>query len=152
MTAIEAKLLSDLRALAEATSRFAGVNTVVDRLVCTALDSSAPAEYRVWRVGEEWRVALFTPDRWLSESIESELVESRETFEDLLGEELRDLDWAEPVTAIRHFRDDNRQYVFETSLPSRNEQGEVARVATFLAGFERTFSQLGDMSAGQDNQ
>ncbi len=150
MTAIEAKLLSDLRARAAATSRFASVEILGDRLVCTALASSAPAQYCTWRVGSEWRVALSTPDRWLSESIESQLVESRETLEDLLAEELRDLDWAEPLAPVKHFRDENRQYVFEASLPVKSEQDDAVRVATFLNGFERTFAELGDMSAGED--
>ncbi|MSR28780.1 MAG: hypothetical protein EXS03_04290 [Phycisphaerales bacterium] len=100
-------------------------------------------------MGTHWHIALLTSDRWLSESIESQLVESREEPEALLLEELRDLDWSEGEVAIRHFRDDSKQYVFESTLAVRGAPGELSRVWTLLAAYERTFSQLGEMSSGE---
>jgi hypothetical protein len=94
-------------------------------------------------------IRLATPDRWLSESIESELVESRDSMEELLLEELKDRDWAEPPVAVKHFRDDLKQYVFEAALMSSPSPAtDRTRLATLFLSFEAMFAQLGDMAEG----
>ena len=146
LTDQEARLLSDLRVRAQASGQFGTVALAADRLTCTARESTAPAEYAVWRSADGWRIALSTADRWLSESIEGQLVESRESLESLLLDELKDLDWTEGELKVRHFRDEARVYVFEVTLAATASPKDLDRLATVLRAFEQTFAQLGDMS------
>lgn len=145
------RILEQLALLAADRGVFGEVKVEGARLICRAKASAAPAEYCVEPAGDGWKVSLGTQDRWLSESIESQLVESRDSMEDLLTDELKDLDWKEPAPAVRHFRDDQRRYVFECVLARRGDHGgDLAQVRTFLLAFEGAFSQLGDMSSGSD--
>ncbi len=123
------------------------------RLECAAKDAGAPAQYRVELSSDGWRVSLGTLDRWLSESIESQLVESRDSMDDLLREELVDRDWEGSSPVIRHFRDDARRYVFECILPfGANAADDLLRSTRFLLAFESMFRQLGDMSAAEQSE
>lgn len=122
---------------------FAAVRVEGSRLTCVAKDAAAPAQYTLEFFETGWRIALTTADRWLSESIESQLVESRESLEELLEEELKDLDCAKAPPHVRHFRDESKQYVFECTLPIDTAAEDVR---THFLAFESTFRQLGDMS------
>lgn len=95
-------------------------------------------------------VGLYSPDRWLSESIEADLMHQGDKIEELLEEELIDqgLDFQLP---IEHFRDEQMRYVFRSpvELPGDglDDQAVVDRVAGVLLAYEAAFSQLGDMKA-----
>ncbi|MSR43943.1 MAG: hypothetical protein EXS15_01090 [Phycisphaerales bacterium] len=141
---------STLTALAQharESSCFAGVRQEGGRLECDAKGASAPAQYRVEVASDGWRVSLGTLDRWLSESIESQLVEGRESIEDLLQEELTDLEWMTPAPTVKHFRDESKRYVFECTVSlGKDTTTDVHCARTFLFAFESMFRQLGDMS------
>ena len=82
-----------------------------------AKDAVAEAWYVVDREGDGWAVSLLTPDRWLSESIESDLMHFGDPLEELVEEELAELGWRGRVPTIKHFRDDAKQYVFRSRVP-----------------------------------
>lgn len=94
-------------------------------------------------------IGLFTTDRWLSESIEADLMFKGDRIEDLLEEELVDQGLETRLT-VEHFRDDQKYFVFRSALkttPSQNLHSETLidmAVATLLA-FEACFRELGDM-------
>jgi hypothetical protein len=116
---------------------------------CAARGASAPAFYRVGFEGGRLWVSLVTPDRWLSESIESDLMHTGDSIEELLEEELVDLGYDGPTLPCEHFRSDDKLFTFRTALPGDADtpdasMGERARV--LLLGYEACFRQLGDMS------
>lgn len=147
-----------LKALAD-RARAAGVFGPVSirdgMLVCHAKASAAPASYRVLEdKGQVW-VALVMADRWLSESIESQLVENGDKVETLVREEMIDLGEASPPTiACEHFRSDDLLFTFRTPV-QRVSTGsslvDVSRAALFLLAYEAAFRQLGDMNEGGDD-
>ncbi len=69
------------------------------------------------RQGDSWAVSLLTPDRWLSESIEGDMLEGRDTAEDLIDDELVELNFPGKAQQVKHFRDDAKMYVFRSCAP-----------------------------------
>ncbi len=144
--------IESIRTDAQCAERFAQIRRDGARLTCTAKDAAAPAQYTLEALATGWRIALSTGDRWLSESIESQLVESRDSLEDLFEEELKDLDCTGAAPKVRHFRDEEKQYVFECTLAAADETASsLALVRTYFLAFESTFRQLGDMSGADSH-
>lgn len=126
---------------------FARVAVQEAGLVCHAADAAAHAEYRLgWEDGRLW-VSLVTPDRWLSESIEADLMHTGDDVEELLEEELveQGLEASRPV--VEHFRSDDRLFTFRS--PVSPEDADTA--ARWLLAYEACFRTLGDMAGGGDD-
>lgn len=122
-------------------------------LRCTAQGAAAEAHYivevetpahnRVW-------IGLYTLDRWLSESIEADLMHLGDKLEDLLDEELVDQGFEAGPLPVEHFRDEAKRYVFRSpiDLPEGEEldgPAMIDRVTQTLLAYEACFRQLGDM-------
>lgn len=95
-------------------------------------------------------VGLYTPDRWLSESIEQDLLHRDDKVEELLEEELVDRGF-EARLPVEHFRDDHKQFVFRSPVqlpPGESLKGEgmTDRVTQALLAYEAVFRELGDMA------
>lgn len=123
-------------------------------LVCPAKDAAEPASYRlVWEAGRLW-VSLVTADRWLSESIEADLMHTGDKIEELIEEELVDLGLHPAPFAVEHFRSDDLLFTFRTPVPlppGGVDSADCARAAvTWLLGYEAAFRRLGDMAAGEE--
>ena len=86
-----APLLDKVRARVERAGVFESVRIRDGVLECDARDAAAPAQYRLFADSDALWVGLFTKDRWLSQSIEQDLVHTGDKLEDLLEEELIDL-------------------------------------------------------------
>jgi len=137
---------------------FARVRRNDDALICRARDVDSTTDYRVHVTDEHdlvW-IGLYTPDRWLSESIETDLIHLGDKLEDLLEEELYDQGF-EARLPMEHFRDDLKQYVFRSPvfLPKGEElDGEVMidRVTRVLLAYQAMFRELGDMSPDDDDE
>ena len=97
---------------------------------------------------------LHTPDRWLSESIEADLLHSGDKMEDLLDEELDELGYEGGSLPIEHFRDDAKVYVFRSALTVANGDtpglDDISRVVKVMLAYEACFLQLGDMSPSDE--
>lgn len=121
------------------------------RLECRARDAAAEAWYRLHREGSQWVVALVTADRWLSGSIESDLMHHGDPIEELVGEELAELGVETgsnpPRVPVRHFRSDDLLYTFETPVPGDAE----ATLLHYLLAYEAAFRPLGDMSGSDED-
>ncbi|MEE2681653.1 MAG: hypothetical protein VX641_04700 [Planctomycetota bacterium] len=120
--------------------------TEAQSLTCEARDAAAPARYTLSEEQATWFVGLETQDRWLSESIEADLMHSGDSLEELIQEELDDLGLTINEITTQHFRDDQFAYVFRTPLP---EDVTPEQAAVWLLAYEATFRELGDMSTDE---
>ncbi|MBM4100857.1 MAG: hypothetical protein FJ256_01155 [Phycisphaerae bacterium] len=147
-TETTSQILRTIESAAREARVFGAITRSGGRLVCAASGSASAAEYALEVGVDGWRLSLRTADRWLSESIESSLVESRDSIEDLFREALLDLGSKVDPPRVKHFRDDAKRYVFETVLPADGSDAEVAaRLQLFLLAFESMFRLLGDMDS-----
>lgn len=143
-----------LRALAQAAQDagvFAAVRVAGDRLECEAKDAAAPAFYRVDVQPAAGRsavcISLVTPDRWLSQSIEQELVHTGDKLEELVDEELAEQGYGGAGPRVEHYRSEDRLYTFRSPLA----EGLTAdAVAKHLLAYEAAFRHLGDMQGGDE--
>jgi hypothetical protein len=130
---------------------FASVALEGGMLVCAAKDSAEPAFYRVERDASSptriW-VTLVMKDRWLSESIETDLVHTGDKLDELLEDELVDLGWTHGRMPFEHFRSDDLLFTFRS--PVDLARHDARDVGTLLLAYEQCFRQLGDMEAGDD--
>ncbi len=124
---------------------------------CAALESAAPATYSVEfdHAKAAVYVGLTMADRWLSESIESQLVEHGDKMEELLEDELVELDYfvagGTPITKIEHFRSDAKLFTFRAivGLEAGDMDKNTVVLTRALLAFEACFRQLGDMQGGE---
>lgn len=123
-------------------------------LRCQAKASAEPAEFRVFMdEGKVW-VALVTKSRWLSQSIEADLVHTGDKLEDLIEEELVDQGLENVRLACQHFRDEDKLFTFRSALPVDpahfGNAASVDVVSRVLLAYEAAFRPLGDMEADED--
>jgi len=131
-----------------------GAIEVGDRLECQARDSAETAYYRLELDGGKLWVGLYMKDRWLSESIESELMNTGDKMEELLDEELVDQGFDAGPLAVEHFRSDDMEFTFRSAIPGgpedAGEQVVIESAAQIMLAYEACFGQLGDMSESND--
>lgn len=145
-----------LKSRADATGDFGPTRIEKGRLVLEARDAAAPAQYRVESdAGVIW-VSLVTADRWLSESIETDLLHTGDKLDELIDEELAELDYDGPSLGFQHYRSDDKLFTFRSSTQvSDSAAGDTAAidlVFTCLRGYEACFRNLGDMAGGDDEE
>lgn len=127
---------------------FAEVSADADRLRCRALETEVDAFFYVEAEpgGRVW-VGMYTPDRWLSESIEADLMHTGDKLEELLEEELIEQGY-EGRLDVEHFRSEDKLYTFRSPLeladPASADTAD--RAARVLLAYEACFRELGDMS------
>lgn len=139
-------LLDKVSARARESGRFGDVRVEGDRLVCEADGSAAPAFYRVEADSSAIWVVLGTKDRWLSESIETDLVHTGDKLDELIEEEMIELGYVGPRLPFQHFRSDDFEFVFRTAVPVRDDSAaSIDLLMHCLLGYEACFRQLGDM-------
>lgn len=145
-------LLSSVQSAADAADVFAGTERHGDMLRCRAKDAAEEAWYRVRRENGRWFVELVTADRWLSESIEADLMHYGDPIEDLVEEELVEIErqrggshHGTPI--IQHFRSDDRLYTFRTAMSDPGAEADPLAIANMLLAYEAAFRELGDMTA-----
>lgn len=119
------------------------------RVECAAKDAAEPAFYRVDISGGDALVSLVTADRWLSESIESDLLHHGDSMEELVEEELVELGISGVTPTIQHYRSDDKLFTFKSSVPGGVGAGGKT-IATWLLAYEAAFRNLGDMSGGDE--
>ncbi len=151
-----ATLLERVRASAVDAGVFGGVKLKDGELVCEAAASAEPAHYRLGLDGNALWVSLTMADRWLSESIESDLMHTGDSMEELLEEELVEQGYEKGPLPVEHFRSDDRLFTFRSKLPMTLEQAGSPAAADValqcLLAYEACFRNLGDMSAGEGDE
>ena len=150
MTDNAAKTLATLEGRVTGRDVFESVTLSEDgsRLECRARGPEEEAFYRIDRTEGGWAVSLVTDDRWLSESIEADLVHAGDSIEELLEEELIDLGLTPTEIPMKHYRSDDLLYTFLSALPAATDEDTLM---TWLLGYEKTFSALGDMSPDEED-
>jgi len=118
-----------------------------------AWGAAEPACYRVYLDSDTPIVELATKDRWLSESIEAELVESGDKLNELIEDELVDLGYDEDSGAVKfeHYRSDDMEFVFRSKVIPMNGQEQSEACLQWLLAYEQCFRQLGDMDESEDD-
>ncbi len=146
-------ILDRIAGVARNSGCFGDVELKGSTLRCAAKEAAAEAWYTVQHEGGGWCVSLSTADRWLSESIETDLLHFGDPVEELIEEELVELGGQGPVPAPRHFRADDRSYVFVSRVPEApGDANHVAgHVGRWLLAYEAAFRNLGDMSGGDED-
>ncbi len=115
-------------------------------------DPEVQAHYQV-DVSEDHEVVwvgLYTSNRWLSESIEADLMAQKEAIEDLLEDELYERGF-EARLPVEHKRDEQKVFVFRSPVflaknEALDDSAIVDRVTLVLLAYEATFCELGDMA------
>lgn len=134
---------------AHAAGVFGQVDIADGRLRCAARGSAAPAWYRVCQDdGRTW-IELVTADRWLSQSIEQDLVHTGDKLTELLDEELVELGHPAAALPIEHFRSEDKLYTFRSPLLPGGPNAEALATGVLLA-YEACFRRLGDMEEKED--
>jgi hypothetical protein len=155
------KLLEGVRARAEKAGVFGAitVDSAKSRVCCRAANSAEPAEYRVdVQEGKLW-VSMVTANRWLSQSIEADLMHTGDKIPELLDEELVDQGYDVKGaaskglrTTFEHFRSDDKLFTFRSPLPIMIAQADapasIDAASQWLLAYEACFRRLGDMDAG----
>ena len=144
-------ILDRVAGVARNSGCFGDVDLRDAALRCAAKEAAAEAWYTVQHEAGGWCVSLSTADRWLSESIETDLLHFGDPIEELIEEELVELGHDPkrdaPMPTVKHLRSEDKLYTFENSVP---ELG--ATTATkFLLAYEAAFRALGDVGGGGED-
>ena len=139
---------------AKAASVFGEISVSPAMLKCDAAASADPAFYSLSvDAGKMW-VNLKTPARYLSQSIEQDLVHTGDKIPELLHEELVELGYDGPALGFEHFRDEQKLYTFRTATPidvnKLHDAKSVELGTMLLLAYEATFRRLGDMEADDE--
>lgn len=123
-------------------------------IVATAKDTPEPVYYRLERAGDQIAVGWYSPDRYLSQSIETDILWTGDDLDDLIDEELVDLGWNRGrLNPLKHFRNDEMLFTFVSETPieantvTENDAKDLARV---MLAYEIAFRELGDMAGDED--
>jgi len=145
---VDTGVLQEVGRRAEQAGVFGPVSFEGGRVVCAAKASAEPAFYRVSPEGDTVWVELVTEDRWLSGSIEGDLVHTGDKLEELLDEELADVGYTGPTPSYEHFRSDDMLFTFRSAAPA----ADADTLLKFLLAYEQCFRNLGDMdeASGED--
>jgi hypothetical protein len=135
------------------SGKFSDVKAEGGRLTGGARDVEE-AEYRLEfdADGRLW-AAIVTPDRWLSESIESDLLNTGDKIEELIQDELIELGVEGDSPAVEHFRSEDLLFTFRSPVPVEGLGADAARDlgAAYLLAYEACFRQLGDMAGDEED-
>lgn len=152
-------LLEGVAARAKSAQVFGPVRIDGSMLRCDVLASAEPAEFRVFVDEGKLYVALVTEHRWLSQSIEADLVHTGDKIDELVEEELLDLGYpglkaGQGRWGFEHFRDPQKLYTFRTVVPvdmrTLASADTIERAAIALLAYEQAFRPLGDMEADEE--
>ena len=144
---MNAQLLEKVALLAREAGIFGPVSVRDGCVVCHARAAAAPASYRLFEDSGRLWVSLVMADRWLSESIETDLLHTGDKVEDLIGEEMAELGLAGESLKVEHFRSDDLLFTFRSPLAPDTSPETATK---YLLAYEACFRNLGDMSAGGD--
>lgn len=147
--------LSKARRELDSTGRFDAVAIEGDMLVAHASDAPDGAYYRIEPGADGVYVTWVSADRYLSQSIEQDLVFSGDDLDDMIDEELADTGYEGPRLApMQHYRNDEKLFIFRSRTPIDAQPADPdaagASLARFLLAYEAAIRQLGDMSPDEE--
>lgn len=145
--------LEDVARLARESGVFGGVSIEGPAVVCKA--SAQPDA--AFRLGLEdashVSVAWVCADRYISQSIEADLMWTGDDLGELIDEELADQGYrGEPIGRVEHYRDPQKLFTFRSLVPRQAVEAGAAVLVKFLLAYEAAFRDLGDMKPDEDDQ
>lgn len=151
MTGESKRLMDAVGALAREAQVFGEVRVNERSVECAAPEAPAEAWYRLYQEDGRFFVEFSTPDRWLSHSIEADLLNTGDKIEQLVEEEMGELGVESSGIGVEHFRDDGKRFVFRTCLPVAATGKDCARAASLaLRAYEACFRRLGDVGGAPE--
>lgn len=133
---------------------FGTIKVAGGMVACDAKNAAGPAQYRLVLEGDRCFVELTTPDRWLSHSIEADLLNTGDKLEELVNEELAELGAHELRSKVEHFRNAEKLFTFRSVLPFPmariEDRANLECSVSALLAYEAAFRMLGDMEAKED--
>ena len=134
---------------ARGSRSFASVEVSPARVECMARGPAEPAVYRVDADASRVWVSLVMKDRWLSQSIEADLVHTGDSLGELIEEEWVDLGGAPGAVVCEHFRSEDKLFTYRTGITGLDslDDAAVERSVRMLLAYEACFRRLGDMNA-----
>jgi len=150
-----AELMRAVAALAESKGCFADVRVVGSMVDCRAKQCPDDAAYRLAIEDGRLYVSWLSADRYLSQSIEADLMWTGDDLDEMFAEELADLGWTGgPLGGVEHFRNSEKLFTFRSAVPldiDRLDSGRDAQaLVNCLLAYEAVFGQLGDMKGDDD--
>lgn len=144
-------LLESIAAAARAAGVFGAVRVEPGRVIAAAKAPAAPAEYRVEVEGAKAAVGVYTADRWLSHSVEADLLHTGDDLEDLLQDELDEVGLPKLGLTIDHFRNDEKLFTFRSVTGIRLDDPHASKhLGAILLAYEACFRHLGDLHQDED--
>ncbi len=132
-----ARLAGDSRAFASAERR----GGVVHCVAATTPD----AAYEVVCENGIVFVSWVSADRYLSQSIEADLMWTGDDLKELIEEELSDVGCAaQPFGRVEHFRDAQKRFTFRSAIAAPGG-ADAALIVKCLVAYAKAFAELGDM-------
>jgi hypothetical protein len=143
-------LLSAIADQARATGAFASVELIGNMVSCKAL-TNEEAAYRVEPHDAGLCITWVSPNRYLSQSIEADLMWTKDDLDELLAEELTEVGYSgPPLKTLDHYRNEEKLFTFRGVIPAPPASLSAADLVKCLLAFSATFGQLGDMKPGED--
>lgn len=127
------------------SQRFGEVILKDGALRCRAKGAAAEAWFVITPNKSDWTISLLTGDRWLSESIEGDMLEGHDSVEELIDDELVEIGYPHRARPVKHYRDESKTYVFTSEIPLQGVPDIAEGIATYLLAFSAAFLQLGEM-------
>ena len=145
----------------EASGAFASVGVADESkpgsvlLVADAKDTPEPVCYRLEVMDGTLAVSWCSPDRYISQSIETDVLWTGDDLDDLIDEELVDLGWNRGrLEPLKHYRNDEMLFVFVSKTPigaGEATEADASDIAKVLMAYEIAFRELGDMAGDEDD-
>ncbi len=149
-----AELLRQAARSADGSGVFAQVVEEPGRIACQS-KIQPDAWYRIETDGGRLTANWVSEDRYLSQSIEAELMWTGDDLDDMIDEERVDLGFDRgPLGKLEHYRNPEKMFTFRASIPIEMSEAEPERDAPELVkcllAFEAAFRELGDMKPEED--
>jgi hypothetical protein len=144
--------LHSVKAKVEQADAFDEIRIADGALQCAARGCAVPAFYRLAREEGVWSVSLVTPDRWLSQSIEADLIHTGDPLEERIEEELIDLGHTGGPLPVSHYRSAEMLFTFRSPVPivADDNDAAVETAVRCLLAYQAAFRALGDMRAAEE--
>lgn len=139
-------LLRDVARRAERTGAFSQVQ-VEDGVVACRDPIQPDAWFRIETEGDRLYVTWVSPNRYLSQSIEAELMWTGDDLDDLIDEEVADQGGTgAPLGRVEHFRNEQKLFTFRSVVPLEGDpEADAEALCRRLLAYQAAFRHLGDM-------
>lgn len=150
-TSTLAALLNAVADLARTSAAFAAVETNGSLVTCTSL-TNPEAAFRL-EPHDKGGVCItwVTANRYLSQSIEADLMWTGDDLDELIDEELADAGYTgQPLTRVDHFRNEEKLFTFRSVVPGAIADLRPDDLVKCLLAYNAAFAELGDMKPDED--